>query len=139
MRRQFKDDALVDRIVVNYETARLDARRLAMCRYADKLTREPGKMVPEDLEPMRAAGLSDTDILEVCEVISYYAFANRIVDGLGVLSEVDETVEREQLGGKGQSRAGPEQDRNRVRTQKWRLGTSRSKSTKSVGSAFTRR
>ena len=90
MRRQFKDDALVDRIVADYEAAGLDARRLAMCRYADKLTRDPGSMVPEDLGPLRAAGLSDTDILEVCEVISYYAFANRIVDGLGVLSEVDE-------------------------------------------------
>lgn len=106
MRRQFKDDALADRIVANYETAGLDARRLAMCRFADKLTRTPGAMTPADLEPMRAAGLSDTDILHVCEVVAYYAYANRIADGLGVLSEVGdrsganswvekETLERE--------------------------------------------
>lgn len=103
MRRQFKDDALVDRILSNYETAGLDARRLAMCRYADKLTRTPGRMTPADLEPLRAAGLSDTDILHVCEVVAYYAYANRIADGLGVLSEVSERsgagswVERETL------------------------------------------
>jgi uncharacterized peroxidase-related enzyme len=88
MRRQFKDDALVDRIVASYDTAGLDARRLAMCRYADKLTRTPGRMTPADLTPLRDAGLSDTDILHLCEVVSYYAYANRITDGLGVLSEV---------------------------------------------------
>ena len=33
---------------------------------------------------MRAEGLSDRDILHVAEVTSYYAYVNRIADGLGV-------------------------------------------------------
>ena len=33
---------------------------------------------------MREAGLSDADILDVCLIASYFAFVNRIADGLGV-------------------------------------------------------
>lgn len=50
----------------------------------DKLTRTPGEMEQSDLEPMREAGLSDLDILHVCQVAAYYAYANRLADGLGV-------------------------------------------------------
>jgi uncharacterized peroxidase-related enzyme len=55
-----------------------------MLRYADKLTRTPADVTREDVEALRAAGLSDEDILGVCEVASYFAYVNRIVDGLGV-------------------------------------------------------
>ncbi len=41
-----------------------------------------------DVESLRRVGLSDLDILQLCEVVAYYAFANRISDGLGV--EVEE-------------------------------------------------
>ena len=33
---------------------------------------------------MRANGLDDADVLAVCEVAAYYAYVNRIADGLGV-------------------------------------------------------
>ncbi len=55
-----------------------------MLRYAEKLTRTPGDMSERDLEPLRDAGLSDEDILHVAEVTAYYAYVNRIADGLGV-------------------------------------------------------
>jgi len=37
-----------------------------------------------DVERLRAAGLADADVLAVCEVAAYFAYVNRIVDGLGV-------------------------------------------------------
>ena len=37
-----------------------------------------------DVERLRAVGLSDADVLAVAEVTAYYAYANRIADGLGV-------------------------------------------------------
>lgn len=40
-----------------------------------------------DVDALRAVGLSDADVLELCEVIAYYAYANRIADGLGVALE----------------------------------------------------
>jgi len=55
-----------------------------MLRYALKLTREPSSMGRGDVEALRAAGFSDADVLHVAEVTAYYAYVNRIADGLGV-------------------------------------------------------
>ena len=37
-----------------------------------------------DIEALREAGFDDRAILDVCQVASYYAFVNRLADGLGV-------------------------------------------------------
>jgi uncharacterized peroxidase-related enzyme len=58
-----------------------------MLAYAEKLTRAPGSMTPEDLDRLRAVGFGDRDILDICEVTAYYAYVNRIADGLGVQLE----------------------------------------------------
>ena len=79
-----KDDDLAERIEADFETSGVDERRLEMLRFAAKLTREPGAMERGDIEQLKEAGLSDTDILHVVEVTAYYAYANRLADGLGV-------------------------------------------------------
>ena len=58
-----------------------------MLAYAVKLTRTPGEMTASDVEDLRAAGFSDRDVLDIAEVTAYYAYANRIADGLGVEPE----------------------------------------------------
>lgn len=55
-----------------------------MLRYATKLTRQPWAMSGDDIAQLRLAGFSDLDILHIAEVTSYYAYVNRIADGLGV-------------------------------------------------------
>ena len=55
-----------------------------MLNYAVKLTLTPGAMTATDLDPLRGAGFSDRDILDIAEVTAYYAYANRMADGLGV-------------------------------------------------------
>lgn len=60
-----------------------------MLRYAEKLTRTPASMGSQDVERLREAGFEDRDILGIVEVVAYYAYANRIVDGLGVEVELD--------------------------------------------------
>lgn len=87
LRRLLKDDALLARIDTDVKTSGLNSRRLAILAYAGKLTRSPEAMTAEDLEPMRDTGLSDVDILAVAEVTAYYAYVNRIADGLGVVLE----------------------------------------------------
>ncbi len=84
LRRALHDDDLVERIERDYRDAGLDARRLAMLAYADKLTRTPACMARADVEALRRAGLGDADILAVVEATAYYAYVNRIADGLGV-------------------------------------------------------
>jgi uncharacterized protein YciW len=55
-----------------------------MLAWALKLTRTPWAMRRDDAEGLRAVGLGDGEILALCEVTAYYAYVNRIADGLGV-------------------------------------------------------
>ncbi|MCA9688300.1 MAG: peroxidase-related enzyme [Myxococcales bacterium] len=62
----------------------LSDRERALCQYAGKLTRAPAEMRAADLEPLRAAGLDDAAILDLNQIVAYFAYANRTVLGLGV-------------------------------------------------------
>lgn len=42
-----------------------------------------------DLDVLRGVGLADTDLLQLVELIGYYAYVNRIVDALGVELEAE--------------------------------------------------
>lgn len=92
MRRQ-RDPASIDDWIAQLERdwrqAELSDRERALLVYADKLTRRPGAMVEDDLAPLRAVGLSDRGVLETNLVVAYFAYANRIADGLGVQLEPD--------------------------------------------------
>ena len=55
-----------------------------MLAYAEKLTRTPGAMEKGDVDVLRAAGFSDEDVLGIVQVVGYYAYVNRLADGLGV-------------------------------------------------------
>ncbi len=55
-----------------------------MLTYVEKLTLRPWEMVETDVIELRAAGFSDAAILDINQVTGYYAFVNRLADGLGV-------------------------------------------------------
>lgn len=55
-----------------------------MLAYAEKLTLTPWRMVVADVAALRAVGFSDVDILDINQVTGYYAYVNRLADGLGV-------------------------------------------------------
>ncbi len=65
------------------ETA-LEGKWLEFMRYTRKLTLEPGDIVREDIEAMRAAGASDAEILEVNQCCACFNYSNRSLAGLGV-------------------------------------------------------
>lgn len=67
----------------------LSPRQKALLAFAVKLTKTPGKMRKEDVESLRDQGLSDTDILDAVEVVSYFNYINRVADGLGIDPEPD--------------------------------------------------
>lgn len=48
-------------------------------------------MTEDDLTPLRAVGLSDRDILDLVQVVSYFNYINRVADGLGVPNEPEWT------------------------------------------------
>jgi uncharacterized protein YciW len=44
-------------------------------------------MVRSDIDSLRSVGFTDRDILDIATVTAYYAYVNRIADGLGVQLE----------------------------------------------------
>lgn len=70
------------------DRAALETGERAMVDWALKLTRTPWRMTEADLEPLRAvAGLDDRGILDLAMIVAYYAYVNRLADGLGVQIE----------------------------------------------------
>lgn len=61
-----------------------DARDAALLRYALALTAQPAAMTRAHVEALRAAGFDDGEVLDANQVTAYFAYANRLVDGLGV-------------------------------------------------------
>lgn len=84
LRSLLHDDAKATAIDEDYTTAELTERERAMLDYSVKLTRTPQQMSANDIQRLRAAGIADDEILDVCQVASYYNFVNRMADGLGV-------------------------------------------------------
>jgi uncharacterized peroxidase-related enzyme len=84
----------LQQVATDYTTAPLSERERAILDFAAKLTHTPSKMQETDLDPMREASLSDRDILDVTLITAYFAYVNRLADGLGVNieSEDDEAI-----------------------------------------------
>jgi len=69
--------------------AAFEGRDLEGLRYAKKLTRAPAKVTVADIQTLRDAGFDDGEILEINQVASYFAYANRMVLGLGIDTDGD--------------------------------------------------
>ncbi len=78
------DEKLVAALTADYRQAEISEADRAMLDYAVKLTHEPAAIAQADIEALRRAGFSDAAILDICQVTAYYAFVNRLADGLGV-------------------------------------------------------
>jgi uncharacterized peroxidase-related enzyme len=66
------------------EAPALSPRERALLNYADRLTQQPALISADDIARLRNAGLDDRAIHDACAIVSYFAFVNRIADGLGV-------------------------------------------------------
>ncbi len=92
-RHLINDDARADAIEQALQAQRpenaFDGRELALLRYAEKLTLKPGELVQADVESLRASGLDDGQILEANQIICYFNYVNRSLNGLGVSTEND--------------------------------------------------
>ena len=64
-------------------------KELALLNYAEKLTLSPKKMVKSDVENLKNLGLQDGEILEANQIICYFNYVNRTINGLGVTTKGD--------------------------------------------------
>ena len=66
-----------------------EGAELELMHYAEKLTLAPAKMEEEDVIALREAGLDDGQILEANQIIGYFNYVNRLLNGLGVSTAGD--------------------------------------------------
>lgn len=94
LRRLLADDARADAVIGaatgdgGFEGI-VDASIQQILVYAEQLTSAAQDMDVADVEALRAVGLEDGQILEVNQVVAYFAYANRTVLGLGVNTDGD--------------------------------------------------
>jgi uncharacterized peroxidase-related enzyme len=87
------DDARADAVEAALQARRPDqafeGAELAALYYAETLTLRPGEIARGDVEALRTAGWDDGQILEINQIIGYFNYANRLLNGLGVTTEGD--------------------------------------------------
>jgi uncharacterized peroxidase-related enzyme len=84
----WKDEARIQLLKNNYESARLDATDTKLCSYAIELTIHPDDFENDNrIIALRETGLDDRAILDATLVVAYFNFVNRIVMALGVQLE----------------------------------------------------
>jgi uncharacterized peroxidase-related enzyme len=81
-----------DAVVAGLQTSPLSApgvslRETALLDYAETLTLAPAAVRATHIEALRAQGYDDRAIHDACVIVAYFAFVNRIADGLGVQVE----------------------------------------------------
>jgi len=69
---------LGEQMVMNYRTADLDRRQRAMLDFASHLTRAPATVTEEHSQALRDAGLSDSAIWDLSNLIGFYNMTNRV-------------------------------------------------------------
>ncbi len=79
------EDAELPRALARgHREAELQVEDRAMLDYAVKLTLTPWEVCDGDVERLREVGFDQTAILDICQVVSYFNYVNRMADGLGV-------------------------------------------------------
>jgi uncharacterized peroxidase-related enzyme len=84
LHRLTKDEELVIHMKEDYTKAPVENKQIAMLDYSVKLTKEPNKVSDEDVAKLKNVGLTDREILDICQVTAYFNFVNRMAEGLGV-------------------------------------------------------
>ena len=82
-------DKILSGILDDYKTAPISEKEKTMLDYAVKLTKNPAAVKEKDLEQLRGFELNDRDILDLNQVVAYFNYVNRTVDGLGIELEAE--------------------------------------------------
>jgi uncharacterized peroxidase-related enzyme len=86
------DEAVIDAVMDDIETAPVRDEMKPILRYVRKLTLEPSKMVQADADAVFAAGWSDEALLEAVNICALFCMMNRIADGAGVKADNTRTT-----------------------------------------------
>ncbi|MDB6053024.1 MAG: putative peroxidase, selenocysteine-containing [Verrucomicrobiales bacterium] len=82
--REFLEENLVDEVLNDLETSRLDEAHKALFRYVGKLADHPERVVASDILTLKEAGWSEEAIYDTLTVASVFKFYNTWNNGSGV-------------------------------------------------------
>ena len=72
------------KVCLDWREADLNQQEQAVLAFSEKGTLDESSVRPDDLQALRAAGLSDADILSLTAVVSYQNYALRVAAALGL-------------------------------------------------------
>jgi uncharacterized peroxidase-related enzyme len=78
------DAPWVEEFVADFRSVRLPPAESAMLEFCERLSRTPPVTGEAAVARLREHGFDDRAILDICQIASYFAFVNRMADGLGV-------------------------------------------------------
>ncbi len=87
LRSEVGGEAEARAVQVDYRTAGLAPREVALLDYAVKLTLNPKAVGAGDLDVLRRHGYADEQLVDAVHCVGYFNFINRVLDGLGVEPE----------------------------------------------------
>lgn len=88
----WKNNAKTHNLIADFNKTELNLRQLALCRFAHRLTTQPGAFEEEhETNRLKLASLTDNAILDATLVVAYFNFVNLIIMALGVEPDEDET------------------------------------------------
>ncbi len=93
LKRLCEDDGKFNKVMKALRNGRLEdeftGKELAMLRYVEKLTTNVSDMAKVDHDNLIASGCVDEEILELNQVVGYFCYVNRLLNGLGVTTAGD--------------------------------------------------
>ena len=82
------DDALKDQLVTDYKTADISEQDKLILEYAERITRDAASITQDYIDELKRHHMPDRMLHDIVQVASYFAYVNRLADGLGVELEV---------------------------------------------------
>lgn len=70
-------------MLADWRTAPIPEKLRVTLGFLEKMTLTPGDLTPADVEPLRAAGLTDEEIADAIHVCAAFNLINRLADAMG--------------------------------------------------------
>jgi uncharacterized peroxidase-related enzyme len=80
----YLEEGIVDEVLRDVETSRLDEAHKALFRYIGKLAEQPSRVTDSDINKLKEAGWSEESIYDALTVASVFKFYNTWNNGAGV-------------------------------------------------------
>ena len=78
------DDALKDQLVTDYRKADITEQDRLILEYAETISRNAASITRDYIDGLKRHDMPDRMLHDIVQVASYFAYINRLADGLGV-------------------------------------------------------